>query len=163
MPTRNGIPMAAPPTDGAPGWIGPLHPYNWLDIGASETAGLQQADVMRGQPPALAWWQQRIVPGPRSMPQAVPVYLTSRPYSRGAEAHAPIFGQLAWNPIGAGVVAPYRLPSIAGPGARYEFGAIWFDVQAIPTGIRMNPTIPIETVDALMATAHVGPAYVTSG
>jgi hypothetical protein len=95
--------------------------------------------------------------------QGFPVYITSRPFSRGADAHAPHFGKLAINPIGGGVFAPYRIPTIAGPGARYQNAAIWFDVQTVPTSIRMNNSVPVETVNALIAQAHVGPSYRTTG
>ncbi len=154
MPTRAGIPL----NNGAasPGYIGPLHPFDWID-----NAG--QAPLMRGQPAPLSWWQQRTIPGPVTMPQGMPALLQSRPYSRGAEAFSPKFGTLNWNPIGAGVYAPYRIPTIAGPGARYNFGAIWFDVQTISTSFIGNPTIPLETVNALIATSHVGPSYITTG
>jgi hypothetical protein len=140
-----------------------LHPFKWLDINQSEVAGLQQSAVMRGQPAPLSWWQQRSIPGPQTIPQPNPVYFTSRPYSRGAQAHAPKFGQLSYNPIGAGVYAPYRLPTIAGPGATYMFGAIWFDTQVINTSLRMGPSVPIETINALIATSSVGPSYLTTG
>jgi hypothetical protein len=36
-------------------------------------------------------------------------------------------------------------------------------VQAVPTSVAINPTIPIETMNALIATAHVGPSYQTTG
>jgi hypothetical protein len=161
MPTRAGTPIGN--GSAAPGWIGPLHPFNWLDINQSEAMGMLPASLMRGQPEPLSYWQRRTIPQQQTIPQPNPVFITSRPYSRGAEAHAPKFGQISWNPIGAGVVAPYRIPSIAGPGARYVFGAIWFDVQSIGTSININPTIPIETMNALIATSTVGPSYLTTG
>lgn len=121
------------------------------------------AVTQRGGPPALSWWQQRRLRGQQTTPQPVPLTLQSRPYSRGAGAYSPHFGTIPTNPIGAGVFAPYRLPTIAGPGARYVFGAIWFDVQTIPTSLRMNTTIPIETVNALISTSRVGGTYLTTG
>jgi hypothetical protein len=157
MPTVAGVPLAAMPA-------GPLNQWDWVDAGPSGSlGGALQSALMRGTGGALAWWQQRQIRGPQTVPQGVPLYLQSRPYSRGADAYSPKFGQLAYNPIGAGVVAPYKLPVIAGPGARYEFAAIWFDVQTIPTSLNINPTVPIETVDALIATSHVGGMYVTTG
>jgi hypothetical protein len=163
MPTRAGIPVSPAYQGGGPGWIGSLNQFNWVDVGGNEALGVAQNAAMRGHPEALAWWQQRTIRGPQTVPQPTPVYFTSRPYSRGAEAHAPKFGQLAWNPIGAGIPSAYKLPVIAGPGARYVFGAIWFDVQSIGTSLRINPTIPIETVQALIATSSVGPSYLTTG
>ena len=136
---------------------------DWLDGSPGLQPGLEPDSIMRGQPPALAWWQQRPRLGPETTPQPVPVWLQSRPYSRGAQAYSPKFGTLNYNPIGAGFVNPFRLPTIAGPGARYVAGAIWFDVQAVPTSVAINPTIPIETMNALIATAHVGPSYLTTG
>lgn len=154
MPTVAGTPLQT----GAQ-----LNPVDWLSLGGNETAGVQQSSLMRGQPPALAWWQRRSPQGPRMTGQGFPVYITSRPFSRGADAHAPHFGKLAINPIGGGVFAPYRIPTIAGPGARYQNAAIWFDVQTVPTSIRMNNSVPVETVNALIAQAHVGPSYRTTG
>jgi hypothetical protein len=135
---------------------------DWVD-GAQTQLGIEPDSAMRGQPAPLAWWQRRPRLGPETTPQPVPVWLQSRPYSRGAQAYSPQFGVLPYNPIGAGIFAPYRIPTIAGPGARYQYAAIWFDVQSIPTSIVINPTIPIATMDALIATARVGPSYRTTG
>lgn len=157
MPTSAGVPITALPG-------GVQNQWDWVDAGAAgSVGGAQQSALMRGNPGALAWWQQRWIPQRATVPQGVPMYLQSRPYSRGAGAFSPKFGQLPINPIGAGIYAPYRLPTIAGPGARYNFGAIWFDVQSIPTSLQMGPTVPIETVNALIATSHVGGMYVTTG
>jgi hypothetical protein len=165
MPSIAGTPIGAqnPGAVAAPSYIGALTQFDWLTLGGNDFAGVMQSSMMRGQPVPLAFWQMRQIRGPQTSPQAVPFYLQSRPYSRGADAYAPKFGLVNYNPIGAGVYAPYRIPSIAGPGARYQLGAIWFDVQAIPTGIRMNPTVPIETIDALIKTSHVGAMYATTG
>jgi hypothetical protein len=160
MPSRDGTPIR-PET--SPGWIGQLHPFDWLSLGGNDFNGAQQSALMRGNPGALAWWQKRPQWGPRPVPQGAPWYVTSPPYSRGAEAHAPKFGTLAWNPIGGGVPSAYRLPTIAGPGATYVFGAIWFDVQAIPTSLGLNSTVPIETINALIKTSRVAGAYRTTG
>jgi hypothetical protein len=152
MPTNPGVPIGALTA-------GLLNPFDWLNVDQNEMLGVQQSSLMQGQPSPLSWWQRRQVRGPETVPQPVPYYLTSRPYSRGADAHAPQFGHVVINPIGAGAYAPYRLPTIAGPGARYEFSAIWFDVQTIPTSMEINPSVPIETVDALIATSYVGGMY----
>ena len=152
MPTNPGIPMPALTA-------GPLNQFDWLNVHQDEMQGIQQSAAMRGQPVPLDWWQQRQVRGPETIPQPVPYYLTSRPFSRGADAHAPQFGQMSYNPIGAGIYAPYRLPTIAGPGARYMFSAIWFDVQTIPTSMGFSQNVPQETVDALIASSHVAGFY----
>ena len=156
MPTQAGqaIPSAMLPA-------GPLNPVDWLDSGAG--MGAMQAPLMRGTGGALAYWQRRQIQGPQTVAQGAPFYLTSRPYSRGAGAHAPKFGTLNINPIGAGVYAPYKLPVIAGPGARYEFAAIWFDVQTIPTSIAPSPTMSMDSVEALLATSSVSAMYATTG
>jgi hypothetical protein len=157
MPTTAGIPIAALPA-------GPLNQWDWVDAGAAGSiGGAQQSALMRGTGGGLAWWQQRQVMGPATIPQAVPFWVQSRPYSRGADAYAPKFGTLPINPVGAGIYAPYKLPVIAGPGARYEFSAIWFDVQTTPTSLNINPTVPIETVNALIASSSVSAMYVTTG
>lgn len=159
MPMTDGIPL----TDAAPAWLGMFHPTNWVDWQGSETLGVSPQAAMRGKPPALSWWQQRSIPRIPTVPQPVPMWLQSRPYDRGAGAYSPKFGVLPISPIGAGVYNPYKLPVIAGPGARYQFGAIWFDVQTIPTSMRFNATVPVETVNALLATSSVGPSYLTTG
>lgn len=172
MPMRDGVPIsggpgwtgpAAGPADnqGAPWYVGPAHPFPWTDT--AQPIGVDQAAAMRGQPVPLAYWQQRNVAGPRQLPQPYPVWQVHAHYDRGAAAFTPHFGQIAYNPIGAGIYAPYKLPVIAGPGARYAAGAIFFDVQTIGTGLRMSPTIPRETVDALIATSHATFGYATTG
>ena len=158
MPTAAPIPIPAAMLP-----AGPLNPFDWVDIGGSEPNGAIQSSLMRGTGGALAPWQQRQIRGPATVGQPVPVYFTSRPYSRGAGAHAPKFGVLNINPIGAGVVTPYKLPVIAGPGARYQFGAIWFDVQTIPTSIAPSPTMSMDSVAALLATSSVSAMYATTG
>jgi hypothetical protein len=125
--------------------------------------GVSPQAAMRGQPPPLSWWHRRLGPRVPTPVQPLPVWLHSRPYDRGAGAYAPKFGTIPISPIGAGIYAPYKLPVIAGPGARYQFGAIWFDVQSIPTSMNFNGTVPIETINALIATSHVGPSYRTTG
>lgn len=157
MPTQAGIPIAMLPA-------GPLNQFDWIDGGdQGSISGALQSSLMRGTGGALAFWQRRQIQGPQTIAQGVPFYLTSRPYSRGAGAHAPKFGTLNYNPIGAGVPAPYRLPTIAGPGARYQQGAIWFDVQTIPTTMSMGPTMSMDSVAALLAQSHVAAMYATTG
>lgn len=140
---------------------GPLNQFDWVDTGGQ--IGATQSSLMRGTGGALAYWQRRQIQGPQTIAQGQPVYFTSRPFSRGAGAHAPKFGALAVNPIGAGVPVPYKLPVIAGPGARYEFAAIWFDVQTIPTSIAPSPTMSMDSVAALLATSSVSAMYATTG
>ncbi len=158
MPSRSGqaIPSAMLPA-------GPLNPYDWLSLNHNEAQGIMQCAVMRGTPGFAAPYQRRQIRGPETIPMPGPIYLQSRPYSRGAEAYSPKFGVLNINPIGAGVVAPYKLPPIAGPGARYQFGAIFFDVQSVPTTIHFSPTMTQDSVDALLSTTSVAGAYATTG
>jgi hypothetical protein len=165
MPTRAGTPLAnvggmAAGLASQPGSI--LDPVDWVDQGGA-IPGAQQSALMRGTPGAQTWWQRRSPRGADTMAQGWPVWLQSRPYSRGAAAYSPKFGQLATNPIGAGIYAPYKLPVIAGPGARYQFGAIWFDVQTIPTSINFSPTMSSQSVAALLATSSVSAMYATTG
>lgn len=160
MPTRAGIPVN---TQGAPSYIGPLNPHVWNTPHGNMFAGIRPTSVPRGKPQAFSWWQRKPAPASTTIPQPQPAMLHSRGFSRGAGAYSPKFGVLNINPIGAGVYAPYRLPTIAGPGARYQFGAIWFDVQTIPTSMNINPTVPIETVNALIATSYVAGMDVTTG
>jgi hypothetical protein len=159
MPTQAGIPIPAAMLP-----AGPLNQYDWIDGGSpNQIDGAQQSALMRGTGGALAYWQRRQISGPATIAQGGPVYLHSRPYSRGAGAFSPKFGTLNINPIGAGVATPYKLPVIAGPGARYQFGAIWFDVQTIPTSIAPSPTMSMDSVSALLATSSVAAMYATTG
>jgi hypothetical protein len=163
MPTVAGIPIGQ--TARPVGPLGnPLNPVDWLDAGSPNTIdGAQQTPLMRGTGGALAWWQRRQMRGPATIPQGAPFYIQSRPYSRGAGAYSPKFGVIPTNPIGAGVYAQHKLPVIAGPGARYQFGAIFFNVQAVPTTIRMSPTMPAQSIAALLATSTVAGMYATTG
>lgn len=158
MPTRSGTPVPAAMLP-----AGPLNSWDWMSINHNEFQGITQESLMRGQPAFTEPYQRRQIGGPTTAPQGGPVYLQSRPYSRGAGAYSPKFGVLAYNPIGAGVVAPYKLPPIAGPGARYAFAAIWFDVQAIPTSLHLSPSMSQQSVQALLATNHVAAMYATTG
>jgi hypothetical protein len=157
MPTAAGIPIPAAMLP-----AGPLNPFDWIDNGDGFN-GAQQSSLMRGTGGALAFWQRRQIGGPSTSPQPVPVYIQSRPYSRGAGAYSPKFGSLNINPIGAGVATPYKLPVIAGPGARYQLGAIWFDVQTIPTSIAPSPTMSMDSVNALLMSSSVAAMYATTG
>jgi hypothetical protein len=164
MPTVAGVPLTGGMAAGLasiPGSI--LDPVDWIDAGSPATIdGAVQSALMRGTPGPLTWWQRRFQRGPDTTQQGAPFWLHSRPFSRGAGAYSPKFGILPTNPIGAGIYAPYKLPVIAGPGARYQFGAIWFDVQTIPTTMRMSPTMPAESVNALLATSYVSAMYPTT-
>ena len=169
MPTAAGVPLGRrgngampptyPPLPCYPG--GPLNSVDWVEGGPP--IGARQSELMRGRPEPLSWFMRRQIRGPSTLAQGMPIYLQSRPYSRGADAYSPHFGTINYNPIGAGVYAPYKLPVSGGPGARYTHAAIWFNVQAVPTSIIMNPTVPIETVNALIQTSSVGPSYLTTG
>jgi hypothetical protein len=162
MAYNNGTPIGS--DSAAPGTLADQnHPVNWVDWAGSEQLGVSPQAAMRGRPPALSWWMQRSTPRVPTPPQPFPVWLQSRPYDRGAGAYAPKFGTLPISPIGAGIYSPYKLPVIAGPGARYSFGAIWFDVQTIPTSLNFGATVPMESINALIATSHVGPSYRTTG
>jgi hypothetical protein len=141
---------------------GPLNPFDWLSLGHNESLGIAQGQAMRGTP-GMAAYQRRQIQGPATVAQGAPFYLHSRPYDRGAKAFSPKFGVIPINPIGAGIYSPYKLPAMAGPGARYQFGAIFFDVQTIPTSVRISPSMSVESLYALIAASHVGPSYATTG
>jgi hypothetical protein len=157
MPTTGALPIPAAMLTG-----GPLNPYDWLSLG-NETGGIAQGAVMRGHPGAMSAYQRRQIAGPATVAMGGPIYLQSRPYDRGAGAFSPKFGVLNINPIGAGIYAPYKLPVIAGPGARYEMAAIWFDVQTIPTSVQASPTMSMQSLNALISTSSVAAMYPTTG
>ena len=132
------------------------HPYPWFSASDPVT-------VARGMPEPYEWWQRRPISPAQTVMQPREWFFHSRAYSRGADAYAPQFGIVPTNPIGGAVVSTARMPTIAGPGARYQFGALFFDVQDVPTSVQINPTVPVSVVDALIANAHVGDFYATEG
>jgi hypothetical protein len=161
MPTTAGVPLSSlVSTAQLP--AGPLNQYDWID-GAGNQPGAQQSSLMRGTGGALAYWQRRQIPQQQTMPFGTMVFMQAPTWDRGAGAFSPKFGIVPTNPIGAGVVAPYRIPTIAGPGARYEFAAIWFDVQTIPTTVQISPSMSMESLNALIQTSYVAGTYLTTG
>jgi hypothetical protein len=158
MPTTGALPIPAAMLPG-----GPLNPIDWLSLGPNETGGIQQGAVMRGHPGALSASQRRQIVGAQTVAQGQPFYIQSRPYDRGAGAFSPKFGVLNINPIGAGIYAPYKLPVSGGPAARYQMGAIWFDVQTVPTSVQASPTMSMESLNALIGGSHVAAMYATTG
>lgn len=153
MPTTPGIPLD-PTHDRA----AINNPWDWID-GAGNQQGALQSSLMRGTGGALAWWQRRTQPQKKTIPQAREVYLQGPTFDRGASAFAPKFGTLPISPIGAGVYAPYRIPTIAGPGARYVLDMIWFDVQTVPTSLHISPTMSAQQLNDLIATSYVAAMY----
>jgi hypothetical protein len=154
MPTAGGIPIPAPLLP-----AGPLNPYDWISLNHDEAEGIQQSAIMRGHPGACSAYQQKQIPQAGTIPQPGPFLIQSRPYSRGAQAYSPKFGVLNINPIGSGVDAPYKLPVIAGPGARYQMAAIWFDVQTVPTTVNISPSMSMQSLQALMSQSYVAAMY----
>lgn len=154
MPTR--LPVSMPMLPG-----GPLNPVDWLALGG-EAGGIAQEGLMRGTP-GMAYWQRRQIPTQELTPFGGPFYIQSRPYDRGAQAFSPKFGSIVANVIGAGVYSPYKLPVSGGPAARYQFGAIWFDVQTVPTSLQLSPTMPIASANALISQSYVAAMYATTG
>lgn len=137
---------------------------DWVDASmGGPAAGVNPRAINRGHPSPMSWWMRRWTRGPETQAQPVQVWLQSRPYDRGAGAYSPHFGTLPTNPIGAGIYSPFKLPVIAGAGGRYVWGAIWWNVQAVPTSMLLNPTIPVETMNALIATSSVGGTILTTG
>jgi hypothetical protein len=159
MPCIPGIPITPVDTPHLP--AGPLNPVDWID-GAGNLPGALQQSLMRGTP-GMAHWQRRQIPQVPTIPRGREVWFQAPSWDRGAAAFAPNFGIVPVNPIGSGVFAPYRIPTIAGPGARYEFGAIWFDVQTVPTSIHLSPSMSAESLNALIATSFVAAMYPTTG
>lgn len=156
IPLRSNVPVSMPCLPG-----GVLNPVDWID-GAGNLPGALQSSLMRGTP-GMAHWQRRQIPQQPTIPVGREIWMQGPTWDRGAGAFAPKFGIVPINPIGGGVYAPYRIPTIAGPGARYEFGAIWFDVQTIPTSIHMSPSMTAESLNALIATSYVAGMYPTTG
>jgi hypothetical protein len=76
-------------------------------------------------------------------------------FSRGTAAYAPQFGQVSYNPIGAGVAVNNRVQASYGPSAQYENGEIFWTSQAIPTSVNLQG---LTDPDALAAV--LGPIYV---
>jgi hypothetical protein len=160
-PEWTGAPAGSADNAGAPWYVGSAHPFPWVDL--QQPIGVDQTAAMQGQPQALTYWQKRPRIGPETVAQSLPYWQVHAHYDRGAAAFTPHFGAIQYNPIGAGIYSPYKLPVIAGPGARYEAGAIFFDVQVLGTGLRQSPTVPMEAINALIATSHATFGYATTG
>jgi hypothetical protein len=156
MATQAGIPLPCLQA-------GALNQFDWLNPFGDETQGITHTGAMQGQPSPMSWWQRRQIPQRPTYPQPMHTLRQGMVFDRGADAFAPQFGKLHFNVIGAGIPSTYKLPPIAGPGATYMAAAIWFGVQAIPTSVRMNPTVPIETINALLAQSRATAAYQTTG
>jgi hypothetical protein len=159
MPTTAGRPITPVDTPRLPGGIN--NPVDWID-GAGNLPGALQQSLMRGTP-GMAPWQRRQIPQRPSVAFGREIWLHGPSWDRGAGAFSPKFGVIPTNPIGSGVYAPYRIPTIAGPGARYMFAAIWFDVQVVPTSVHMSPSMSAESLTALIETSHVSAMYPTFG
>lgn len=71
---------------------------------------------------------------------------------------APQFGQLSYNPIGAGVVATARPQASYGPAGQYEAGTIFWTAQDIPTSIALAGVLSPDQLNALLAN-NVKAAY----
>ncbi len=62
----------------------------------------------------------------------------TKPYDRGAAAYVPNFGSVHYNPIGAGIFAPYRPRAYYNQPGQYANGMIFWTSQAIPTSINLQ-------------------------
>lgn len=163
MPMRQGtaLPASMVPMPFLPGGV--KNPLDWASIGFSELDGLNPTAMMRGSGGAMAGWQRRQIPQTPTVGQGLPAYIYHENYSRGAQAYSPKFGVLPISPIGAGVQATYKLPVFGPPGARYQFAAIWFDVQTVPTSLQASPTMPMSAVNAAIMQSSVAAMYPTTG
>ena len=123
------------------------------------------ASGQRGFPSPLAFFQRR----PKgSMPNKPPVfggvgYNYTPEYSRGAEAYVPITGKVLYNPIGAGIYAPYRTQASYGPSGQYADGAIWWASQTIPTSVNLNGLTSPDELAALLDNIQIQAVVRTTG
>lgn len=95
-----------------------------------------------------------------SMPNAVPqsgraVEVWTPYYDRGAAAFVQNFGKVLTNPIGAGVVAPYRPQASYGPAGEYVNGAIWWVSQAVPTTVGLQGLSSPDVLASLLSETEV--------
>src|SRR5579862_9323961 len=126
------------------------------------------ADVSRGMPAPQTRAQSRggeVVGHLPGDPAAFGGYLTHEyPYfSRGTAALAPQFGQVSYNPIGAGVVANHRVQASYGPAAQYENGEIFWTSQAIPTSVNLIGLTNPDVLAAVLGPIRVQAAVRVNG
>lgn len=84
-------------------------------------------------------------------------------YSRGTAAFAPQFGQVSYNPIGAGVVAMNRVQASYGPAAQYENGEIFWTSQAVPTSVNLQGLTDPNVLAAILGPIGVQAAVRVNG
>lgn len=119
----------------------------------------------RGFPSPLNWLQRR---PPKSMPNDPPIfggvaYNETPDMDRGASAFVPITGKVLTNPIGAGIVVPYRPQSSYGPAGQYADGAIWWTSQSIPTSVNLQGLASPHELAALLDDIQIQAVVRTTG
>ncbi len=121
--------------------------------------------AQRGFPSPLDWLQRR----PKgSMPNVPPTfggvaYNETREYDRGASAYVPITGKLLTNPIGAGIVVPFRPQASYGPAGEYADGAIWWSSQSIPTSVNLQGLASPQELAAILDDIQIQAVVRTTG
>lgn len=150
----------------------------------SPGAGAQTTGDFAPQPPDVDWMPERPTQGrrtfwdilsqrgfaspenplqrrpPGSMPNVPPVsglpsWAPTARQSYGAEGIAPQYGKVLTNPIGAGVVAPYRPQASYGGSAAYYNGVIWWTSQAIPTSVNLQGLTDPNVLAAVLGPVNV--------
>jgi len=84
-------------------------------------------------------------------------------YDRGAAAVVQNYGKVLENPIGAGIVALSRPQASYGGAAQYDYGALWWTSQAIPTSINLQGLTDPEALNEILGSVAVQAVVRTTG
>jgi hypothetical protein len=84
-------------------------------------------------------------------------------FSRGAAAYVQNYGKVTENPIGAGIPVPYRTQASYGPAAQYDYGALWWTSQVIPTTINLQGLTDPEALNEILGSTLVQAVVRTTG
>lgn len=87
--------------------------------------------------------------------QSGPIFVQPQRNDLGAAGVVTVMGQIATNPIGAGICVPNRPQYSYGIAAQYIQGVMFWAQQTIPTTIPMGPLTSPAEMAALLGTVNV--------
>lgn len=90
------------------------------------------------------------------------ILVANRRSDMGAAGYAPVFGRVASNPIGAGIVAAHRPQPSYGVAGQYLDHTIFWAQQTIPTSVPFASLTGPAQLAALLGTVNVQAAVRTA-
>lgn len=119
------------------------------------------SSVQRGGPVPMGQDQARNPPFSLLPPFGNFIQVLTRRFDRGAAAYSAVTGVVTYDPIGDGVVAKFRPPTIMGPAGQYVDGSIFWNVQSTPTSVGLGPLLTPQIMQALLGNTNVQAAVRT--